>query len=189
MRRWRRPLASGCAIILPESNLLRTPADRPKAASRPSLTCFASRLTECGGIWSDADLLCLKPFDELPEARAGQVCKFTPVPPNHEVCGRSLPRPRVRRGQSFVRGHNELLTRPVRRRPNSCEWLSVDQLYAPLAGNLAAGRPRSIQYKTCSARLATERFKLTLDGVTGLCQVRGALGSCLVVVPRFDGVN
>jgi hypothetical protein len=28
-----------------------------------------------------------------------------------------------------------------------------------------------------------------LDGVTGLCQVCGALGSCLVVVPRFDGVN
>ena len=29
----------------------------------------------------------------------------------------------------------------------------------------------------------------SLDGVTGLCQVRGALGSCFVVVPRCDGVN
>ena len=29
----------------------------------------------------------------------------------------------------------------------------------------------------------------SLDGVTGLCQVRGALGTCLVVVPRCDGVN
>jgi hypothetical protein len=37
-------------------------------------------------------------------------------------------------------------------------------------------------------KLGQEIFAL-LDGVTGLCQVRGALGSCLVVVPRFDGVN
>lgn len=139
MRRWRRPLASGCAIILPESNLLRTPADRPKAASRPSLTCFASRLTECGGIWSDADLLCLKPFDELPEARAGQVCKFTPVPPNHEVCGRSLPRPRVRRGQSFVRGHRRAVDQA---RPPPTEQLRMalcGPVVCPPGGKLGCG--------------------------------------------------
>ena len=35
----------------------------------------------------------------------------------------------------------------------------------------------------------TPSAERALDGVTGLCQVRVALGNCLVVVPRFDGVN
>lgn len=33
------------------------------------------------------------------------------------------------------------------------------------------------------------RLPMSLDGVTGPRQVRGALGNCLAVVPRSDGVN
>jgi len=50
-------------------------------------------------------------------------------------------------------------------------------------------RSLSWRRRGCSAKSPACLWSRTLDGVTGLCQVRGALGTCLVVVPRCDGVN
>ena len=86
-----------------DANAILPEADVFAYASGPAKGSFASfsnlfrfkMLAEHGGIWSDADMLCLKPLNELPEAWAGQVCKFTPgylntailkFPPGHEVC-------------------------------------------------------------------------------------------------------
>ena len=56
----------------------------PAAQAKGSFAAFSNlfrfkMLAERGGIICQRpDMLCLKPFHELPEAWAGQVCKFTP---------------------------------------------------------------------------------------------------------------
>jgi hypothetical protein len=85
-------------------------------------------------------MLCLKPLNELPEAWAGKVCKFTPgylntailkFPPGHEECA-EVYRALAAEGANLSLGSTgELLTQAVRRRPESCASLPVDYFYSP----------------------------------------------------------
>ena len=154
-----------------DANAILPEADVFAYASGPAKGSFASfsnlfrfkMLAEHGGIWSDADMLCLKPLNELPEAWAGQVCKFTPgylntailkFPPGHEVCA-EVYRALAAEGANLSLGSTaELLTQAVRRRPERCESLPVDHFY-PLTWRETWLLVDPDQYVACSARLAS----------------------------------
>jgi hypothetical protein len=148
--------------ILPESDVFAYASGPAKGSFAAFSNLFRFKmLAERGGIWSDADMLCLRPLDELPEAWAGQVCKFTPgylntailkFPPGHEVCV-EVYRALGSEGVNLSLGSTgELLTQAVRRRPKSCELLSVDHFY-PLTWRETWLLVDPDHYETCSTRL------------------------------------
>ena len=150
--------------ILPESHVFAYASGPAKGSFAAFSNLFRFKmLAEHGGIWSDADMLCLKPLDELPEAWAGQVCKFTPgylntailkFPPGHEVCA-DVYRALAAEGVNLSLGSTgELLTQAVRRRPELCESLPVDHFY-PFTWRETWLLVDPDQYETCSARLAS----------------------------------
>jgi hypothetical protein len=149
--------------ILPESDVFAYASGPAKGSFAAFSNLFRFKmLAERGGIWSDADMLCLKPLHELPEAWAGQVCKFTPgylntailkFPPNHEVCAEVYSALASEGVNLSLGSTGELLTQAVRRRPESCESLPVDHFY-PLTWRETWLLVDPDQYETCSTRLA-----------------------------------
>ena len=150
--------------ILPEHEVFTYASGPAKGSFAAFSNLFRFKmLAEHGGIWCDADMLCLKPLHELPEAWAGKVCKFTPgylntailkFPPGHEVCV-EVYRALAAEGANLSLGSTaELLTQAVRRRPESCESLPVDYFY-PLTWPETWLLVDPDQYEACNARLAS----------------------------------
>ena len=150
--------------VLPESDVFAYGSGPAKGSFAAFSDLFRFRmLAEHGGIWSDADMLCLKPLDELPRAWVGQVCKFTPgylntailkFPPGHEACA-EVYRALAAEGVNLELGSTaELLTQAVRRRPECCNSLPVDHFY-PLTWRETWLLADPDQYEACSARLAS----------------------------------
>jgi hypothetical protein len=138
-----------------------------KGPAKGSFAAFSNlfrfkMLCERGGIWADADMLCLRPLGSLPEAWVGQVCKYTPgylntailkLPPGHPVAA-DVYRALAAEGANLALGATaELLTQAARHHAGSCESLPVDHFY-PLTWRETWLLVDPDQYEACSARLA-----------------------------------
>jgi hypothetical protein len=150
--------------ILPASEVFAYASGPAKGSFAAFSNLFRFKmLAEHGGIWCDADMLCLKPLDELPEAWVGKVCKFTPgylntailkFPPGHEVCV-EVYRALAAEGANLSLGSTaELLTQAVRRQPERCVSLPVDHFY-PLTWRETWLLVDPDQHETCTTRLAS----------------------------------
>ena len=100
-------------------------------------------LAQDGGIWADADVLCLRPLYDLPAAAIGQVCKFTPdylntaivkAPAGNRVVAAVYEKLAEEGANIALGASSELLTQTARRFPNDCELLPVETFY-PLTWN------------------------------------------------------
>jgi hypothetical protein len=97
-------------------------------------------LYEKGGIYSDADVLCLRPLHDLPDAWIGEVSPnyvngaIMKFPAGHSVCGEVSDRLRELGDGLYLGQTGELLTKLicVERGGDSCTVLPVDAFY-PIA--------------------------------------------------------
>lgn len=118
-------------------------------------------LAQEGGIWSDVDVLCLRPFFDLPAAAIGQVCRFTSgylntaiikAPAGNKVVT-AVYEKLAEEGVNITLGaSSELLTQTARRFPDDCELLPVDTFY-PLTWNEVSLLVDPEQFDKCIAKL------------------------------------
>lgn len=149
--------------VLPEAQAFAYAKGPAKGSFAAFSNLFRFKLLyEHGGIWADADMLCLKSLDLLPDAWAGQVCSYTPghlntavikMPQGHPVA-RDVYHALEIEGRNLVLGSTGgLLTRAARRHANCFESLPVDYFY-PLTWRDTWLLVDPDQYEACSARVA-----------------------------------
>ena len=158
-------------VRLVDANSIMREADVFAYTSGPAKGSFAAfsnlfrfkMLAEHGGIWSDADVLCIRPFFDLPAASIGQVCKFTPeylntailkFPIGNAVCVDVYEHLADEGSNISLGASSELLTQAANRHRDDRELLPVDAFY-PLTWKETSLLVDPDQYEKCSSMLAS----------------------------------